>query len=283
MLVPRRTVILRHDGLLRRLVVRSVSTSSSRVCGPVGAAEERVAHRCARRDAERVDEDRGGRCRTNSRHAARWSRPGRDAKLVKNADEPAVAAGSLGSCPGNSHGEAGLAAVVMLLRLRRCSRSRAATGSGTSSQSAPSLSRMAPRRRRCRWCAARRSCWAAGRRAPQGSRRDGRRARGSDPAATAGSQRAGRQFPAAGLRPVSVDHRDGEVVDDALLAGPGQEGDDVPPGGRPGGEPLVEIVLGAVTEVPSFYVTLHIRSDRCEPDTAQPSCRSTVTPGVVPR
>jgi hypothetical protein len=29
--VPRRTVTLRHDGLLRRLVVRGVSTSSSRL------------------------------------------------------------------------------------------------------------------------------------------------------------------------------------------------------------------------------------------------------------
>ncbi len=57
--VPRRTVTLRHDGLLRRLVVRGVSTSSSGVGGPVGAAEERVAHRCAPRDAERVGEDRG--------------------------------------------------------------------------------------------------------------------------------------------------------------------------------------------------------------------------------
>ena len=60
------------------------------------------------------------------------------------------------SCPGNRHGEAGVAAVVMLLRLRRCCRSRAVTGSGTSSQSAPSLSGWRRRRslrpsgRRCR-------------------------------------------------------------------------------------------------------------------------------------
>jgi hypothetical protein len=63
---------------------------------------------------------------------------------VQGADEPAVAAVFAGELPGNSHDEAGLAAVVMLLRLRRCCRSRAATGPGTSSQSAPSLSRVAP-------------------------------------------------------------------------------------------------------------------------------------------
>jgi hypothetical protein len=57
--------------------------------------------------------------------------------LVKDADEPAVAAMFAGELPGNSHGEAGLAAVVMLARLRRCGRSRVATGPGTSSQSEP--------------------------------------------------------------------------------------------------------------------------------------------------
>jgi hypothetical protein len=46
-------------------------------------------------------------------------------------------------CPRPAKGEAGLAAVVMLLRLRRWCRNKVATGSGTSSQSAPSLSRMA--------------------------------------------------------------------------------------------------------------------------------------------
>src|SRR6478752_5354676 len=55
----------------------------------------------------------------------------------------------------------------------------------------------------------------------------------------------------AGLRPRGADHRNLELADDALLAGPGQEGDDVPPGGGPGAEPRVEIVLGAFTQVPS--------------------------------
>jgi hypothetical protein len=55
----------------------------------------------------------------------------------------------------------------------------------------------------------------------------------------------------AGLRPRGADHRNLELADDALLAGPGQEGNDVPPGGRPGAEPRVEIVPGAVTQVPS--------------------------------
>ncbi len=63
---------------------------------------------------------------------------------MKHADEPAVAAMVAGELPGNSHAEAGLAAVVMLPPLLRCCRSKAATGSGTSSQSAPSLSRVAP-------------------------------------------------------------------------------------------------------------------------------------------
>jgi hypothetical protein len=66
----------------------------------------------------------------------------------------------------------------------------------------------------------------------------------------------------AGLHPVSADHRDGDVADDALLTGPGQEGDDVPPGGGPGGEPLVEIVLGAVTELPSAAVQPGQERDR---------------------
>ena len=47
--------------LLRRLVVRGGSTLVSAVGGPVGAGEERVAHRCARRDAQRVGEG-GGWC-----------------------------------------------------------------------------------------------------------------------------------------------------------------------------------------------------------------------------
>jgi hypothetical protein len=51
-------------------------------------------------------------------------------------------------------------------------------------------------------------------------------------------------------------------VDDALLTGLRQEGDDVPPGGRPGGEPLVEIVLGAFTQVPSAVGQLRQERDR---------------------
>jgi len=58
----------------------------------------------------------------------------------------------------------------------------------------------------------------------------------------------------ADLHPVSADHRDDDIVEDALLAGPGQEGNDVPPGSGPGAEPLVEIALGAFTQVPSAAV-----------------------------
>ena len=58
----------------------------------------------------------------------------------------------------------------------------------------------------------------------------------------------------AGLRPFGADHRNVDVADDALLAGPGQEGDDVPPGGGPGAEPLVQVVLGTFTKLPPAAV-----------------------------
>jgi hypothetical protein len=45
----------------------------------------------------------------------------------------------------------------------------------------------------------------------------------------------------AGLLAVERDQAAGEAV----------AGDDVPPGGGPGGEPLVQIVLGTFTELPS--------------------------------
>jgi hypothetical protein len=41
-----------------------------------------------------------------------------------------------------------------------------------------------------------------------------------------------------------------------------QEGDDVPPGGGPGGEPLVEIVLGAFTDLPPAVGQPRQDSDR---------------------
>src|SRR5207249_9082940 len=66
----------------------------------------------------------------------------------------------------------------------------------------------------------------------------------------------------AGLRPAGPGHRNLDGAGDALLAGPGQEGDDVPPGGGPGTEPRVEIVLGAVTEVPSAAVQPGQERDR---------------------
>jgi len=47
------------------------------------------------------------------------ARPGRNAQPAKDGDELTVAAMFAGELPGNSQGEAGLAAVVMLLRLRR--------------------------------------------------------------------------------------------------------------------------------------------------------------------
>jgi hypothetical protein len=77
-----------------------MSTSSGGVGGPAGAAEERVAHRCAWRDAERVGEDRGWCLADEFAPCGQPARPGRDAKLVKDADEPAVAAVFAGELPG---------------------------------------------------------------------------------------------------------------------------------------------------------------------------------------
>jgi len=140
----------------------------------------------------------------------------------------------------------------MLVRLRRCCRSTVATGSGTSSQSAPSLSRVT-------------AGGARGVGGAQSGDRAGLLAVERDEAAgdaVAGCEGLLEQQPPdrrepgvrsgrAGLRPRGADHRNLELADDALLAGPGQAGNDVPPGSRPGAEPRVEIVLGAVTQVPS--------------------------------
>jgi hypothetical protein len=78
-----------------------------------------VAGGCAGGDAQNVGED-GGWCLADELvPCGQPARPGRDAQLVKDDDEPAVAAMFAGELPGNSQGETGLAAVVMLLRLRR--------------------------------------------------------------------------------------------------------------------------------------------------------------------
>ena len=60
--------------------------------GPVGAAEDRAAHRCARRDAQRVSEDRGWCLVDEFAPGGQLACPGGDAELVKDADEAAVAA-----------------------------------------------------------------------------------------------------------------------------------------------------------------------------------------------
>ncbi len=73
---------------------------ASGVGGPVGAAEERVAHRRARREAQRVGED-GGWCLPGElAPGGQAARPGRDAKLTENTDEPAVASVFAGELPG---------------------------------------------------------------------------------------------------------------------------------------------------------------------------------------
>jgi len=72
------------------------------VGGPVGPAEERVADRCVRWDAQRVGEDCGW-CFTDE--FAPYGQPGRsrgDAKLAQDLDGPAVAAVFAGS--GNAAG-----------------------------------------------------------------------------------------------------------------------------------------------------------------------------------
>jgi hypothetical protein len=48
-----------------------------------------------------------------------------------------------------------------------------------------------------------------------------------------------------------VDHGQLEAAEDALAAGPGQEGEGVLPRAWPGGEPAVEVVLGAFAELVS--------------------------------
>jgi hypothetical protein len=48
-----------------------------------------------------------------------------------------------------------------------------------------------------------------------------------------------------------VDHGQLDAAEDALAAGPGQEGQGVLPGAWPGGEPAVEVVLGAFAELVS--------------------------------
>ena len=45
---------------------------------------------------------------------------------------------------------------------------------------------------------------------------------------------------------LGVDHGQFDAAEDALLAGPGQEGQGVLPGAGPAGEPAVEVVLGAL-------------------------------------
>jgi hypothetical protein len=70
------------------------------VGGPVGAAEERVAHRRARRDAQRAGEDRGWRLADELAPGGQPACPGEDTQLVKGADEPAAAAMVAGELPG---------------------------------------------------------------------------------------------------------------------------------------------------------------------------------------
>jgi hypothetical protein len=48
-----------------------------------------------------------------------------------------------------------------------------------------------------------------------------------------------------------VDHGQLDAAEDALVTGPGQEGEGVLPGAWPGGEPAVEVVLGALAELVS--------------------------------
>jgi hypothetical protein len=82
------------------LPIRGGSMPAGGVGGPVGAAEERVAHRCARRDSERVGEDRGWCLADELVPGGQPACPGGDAQLVKDADEPAVAAMFAGELPG---------------------------------------------------------------------------------------------------------------------------------------------------------------------------------------
>jgi hypothetical protein len=70
--------------------------------------------------------------------------PGRDAELVKYPDEPAVAAVFAGELPGKQPRRGRIDGRGHVARLAGCRRSRVATGSGTSSQSAPTLSRVPP-------------------------------------------------------------------------------------------------------------------------------------------
>ena len=59
-----------------------------------------MAHRCARRDAQRVGEVGGWRLPGELAPGGQPARPGRDAELVEHADEPAVAAVFAGELPG---------------------------------------------------------------------------------------------------------------------------------------------------------------------------------------
>ena len=74
--------------------------SAAGVGSPVGAGEVGVAYRCVRGDAQRVGEDRG-RCFVDElMPGGQPAGPGRDAELVKDADDPAVAAVFAGELPG---------------------------------------------------------------------------------------------------------------------------------------------------------------------------------------
>ena len=68
-------------------------------------------------------------------------------------------------------------------------------------------------------------------------------------------QPADRREPLLGGRPrgfgPGVDHGQLGAAEDALVAGPGQEGEGVLPGAWPGGEPAVKVVLGAFAELAS--------------------------------
>ena len=65
-----------------RNIARGVRMPEGGVGGPVGGAEERVAHRRARRDAQRVGED-GGWCLPDEfAPGGQPARPGGDAELV---------------------------------------------------------------------------------------------------------------------------------------------------------------------------------------------------------
>jgi hypothetical protein len=80
--------------------IRGESMPAGGVGGPVGAAEERVPHRRAWRDAQRVGKDRGWCLAGEFAPCGQPACPGGDAHLVKNADEPAVAAVFAGELPG---------------------------------------------------------------------------------------------------------------------------------------------------------------------------------------